>query len=963
MYECGKTVQVAGEMRRYGLDFLGLCETRWLKSGEVSLATGEHLIYSGHEEDGAPHTYGVGIMLSKLAKKALIDWNPLGPRLMTARFHTKRKDINLQIIQGYAPTESDSTMDEKESFHRMLHQALSKVNRKDVLLLMGDFNAQIGSSNVGYEEVMGRHGLGQMNVNGELLANTCATQELVIGGSIFPHKSIHKATWLHPNNITENQIDHICICKRFRSSLQDVRTYRGADVASDHHLLVGKIKLKFRKRPVNSSPRLKFNVEHLKDPLKKEEFNITLKNRFDALGQLDEEQDINSTWINIRDCYTKTCQEVLGKREKRHKPWISKRTLEQIETRREKKERWCSSRTRAAKIESRELYSQARKEVKNSIKEDKRKYVEDLAQEAEEAAGSGNMAGLYQTTRKLTGSFRNIDMPIRDKEGYLLTDDERKRQRWGEHFRELLNRPRPDNPPDIPPALTDLDISIEKPSLVEIENAIRTMKNGKAAGPDAIPPEALKSDVELNAKVLSQLFGKIWDEEELPEDFMEGHLIKLPKKGNLQECKNYRGIMLLSIPGKVLSRVILNRIKEAVDPLLREEQAGFRQGRSCTDQIAILRTIVEQSIEWNASLYVNFIDFEKAFDSLDRETIWKLMRHYGIPEEIVLLVKRSYDGMKCRVVAGGQLSDPFEVTTGVRQGCLLSPFLFLLAVDWIMRQTADQGNGIQWTFTEKLDDLDFADDLALLSHSHSQMQRKTETLDRISARTGLKIHAGKTKVLRIKAATDAPITLHDEPLEDVQSFTYLGSVLNVEGGNDEDIKIRIQKARAAFVMLRKIWNAKEIKTCTKLRIFRSNVKSVLLYGAETWHLTKQKSSKIQSFINQCLRQILKIKWYDFITTEEVLERAGEEKIENVIKKRRWRWIGHTLRKPVGCIARRSLQWNPQGQRNRGRPKETLRREIERDLRAMGKNWREIESVARDRQEWRLLVDGLCPNGG
>ena len=150
-----------------------------------------------------------------------------------------------------------------------------------------------------------------------------------------------------------------------------------------------------------------------------------------------------------------------------------------------------------------------------------------------------------------------------------------------------------------------------------------------------------------------------------------------------------------------------------------------------------------------------------------------------------------------------------------------------------MRQIADQGNGIQWTFTEKLDDLDFADDLALLSHSHSQMQRKTETLDRISARTGLKIHAGKTKVLRIKAATDAPITLRDEPLEDVQSFTYLGSVLNVEGENDEDIKIRIQKARAAFVMLRKIWNAKEIKTCTKLRIFRSNVKSVLLYGAET----------------------------------------------------------------------------------------------------------------------------------
>ena len=88
--------------------------------------------------------------------------------------------------------------------------------------------------------------------------------------------------------------------------------------------------------------------------------------------------------------------------------------------------------------------------------------------------------------------------------------------------------------------------------------------------------------------------------------------------------------MLLSTPGKVLNRVLLERMKEAVDPKLRDQQAGFRRNRSCADQIASLRIIVEQSLEWNSPLYINFIDYE-AFDSVDRETMWKLLRHYGVP--------------------------------------------------------------------------------------------------------------------------------------------------------------------------------------------------------------------------------------------------------------------------------------------------------------------------------------------
>ncbi len=156
------------------------------------------------------------------------------------------------------------------------------------------------------------------------------------------------------------------------------------------------------------------------------------------------------------------------------------------------------------------------------------------------------------------------------------------------------------------------------------------LKSGKAVRPDSIPAEALKADAETTVELLHPLFKKIWEEEQVPTEWKEGYLIKIPKKGNLSSCSNYRGISLLSIPGKVFKRILLERMKDVVDPHLSDQQAGFRKHRSCTDQIATLRIILEQSLEWNSSLYVNFIDFEKAFDSVDRASLWRLLRHYGV---------------------------------------------------------------------------------------------------------------------------------------------------------------------------------------------------------------------------------------------------------------------------------------------------------------------------------------------
>ena len=369
---------------------------------------------------------------------------------------------------------------------------------------------------------------------------------------------------------------------------------------------------------------------------------------------------------------------------------------------------------------------------------------------------------------------------------------------------------------------------------------------------------------------------------------------------------------------------------------------------------------MEQSIEWQASLYVCFVDFEKAFDSVDQQTIWNILSYYGVPDKFINIIRLLYKDYTCQVVHNGKLSEEFAVTTGVRQGCLLSPLLFLVILDWVTKTAyASSGKGIQWTFTKKLEDLEFADDLALLAHRLQDMQEKVEALKEAAQRVGLKINQEKTKVLRTNNLQEAPILIEGKAVEDVQEFVYLGSKISQTGGTDEDIAARIRKARQAFAILRPVWRSTAISKHTKLRVFDSNVKSVLLYGSETWRVVKSSSNKIQTFINKCLRQILSIKWYDKVPNCDLWERANQHQMAVQVRRRKWRWVGHTLRKEVDNTTRQALNWNPQGKRRRGRPKQTWRRSVIDELKTINLTWEGAKQIAKDRRRWRSTVEALC----
>ena len=145
--------------------------------------------------------------------------------------------------------------------------------------------------------------------------------------------------------------------------------------------------------------------------------------------------------------------------------------------------------------------------------------------------------------------------------------------------------------------------------------------------------------------------------------------------------------MLLLVTYKVLSRVVLNRLTLTVDPLLRKEQTGFRKGGHCGDQIFTLRQIVEQTYEWSSTVYANFIDFTKPFDSVNRPTLWRVLGHYGIPDKLMSIIKMLYSDYSARVICGKDLTEDFAIRTVVKQCCVLSPLLFSLCIDWLIEES------------------------------------------------------------------------------------------------------------------------------------------------------------------------------------------------------------------------------------------------------------------------------------
>ncbi|KAL1401542.1 hypothetical protein pipiens_006527 [Culex pipiens pipiens] len=277
-----------------------------------------------------------------------VEWKPINERIIVARFRTRVRNLN--FVQVYAPTDA-ADLQEKEEFYSQLRGVVNEIPKGDIRIYAGDFNAKLGSDNTDLERIMGPHGLGEMSENGELFTEFCGNQDMVIGGSLFPHRSVHKVTWVSRDGRTENQIDHICISRKWRRSLLDVRNMRSANIASDHHLVVGEIRLRVA-RVVRQEEKVgcRFNVQRLSNPEVRRAFVGELQTR--ALEIPDS--TVEEEWQFINDAFAVIGENTLGMLRTQRKEWISDATWDKIEERKQAKAAIVSARTRATKARTRQ---------------------------------------------------------------------------------------------------------------------------------------------------------------------------------------------------------------------------------------------------------------------------------------------------------------------------------------------------------------------------------------------------------------------------------------------------------------------------------------------------------------------------------------------------------------------------------------------------------------------------------
>ena len=948
----------------YQIDIACLSEVRIAGYGSKNIKvpgvdTEYRLYYSGVQDNSGLH--GVAFALSCRANNSLIAWTPFSPRIAMARF--KGTPTNLTVIAIYAPT-LNSAAETVDDFYEQLQNVVNCVPRRDMLIVAGDWNARVGPADSSTKHIIGKFGLGQRCSNGDRLINFADYNHMIVTNTRFQHPRKHLLTWYSNDGRTAHQLDYILIRSRWMSSVEDCRSYRGAETGnrcgSDHTLVRAKVKLRLTTRRKLPAAK-RFNVALLDDPVVREATSASISSNLTTVVNDDLSQSsVEDLWLVLKTAIQKAADTHLGRTNRRPKDWISTRTM------------ILSAQAKDARLNNSPEYRHLRREASRSARDDRNAFWTEMAISMETASNVGDFGTLYRLIRSASGSYQPLPPLIRNDSNGLIAEQDAKVQRWVDYFTAVLNRPSPPRSCSFSRATVSYESACEPPNKEELCGILSTLKLNKSPGEDGIPPKLLKMCQEAFIDPFTKLLRVIWEKETCPTDWHMSILIPLPKKGDKTKCENYRGISLIDVAAKVFATLLLNRFSSERELRVRPNQGGFRPGRGCIDQLFTLRRVLEHRYKYQQPTVTCFIDFKAAFDSVDRESLWSIMLEDGVPTKIVNLIRAYYASTKSRIRVYGEESAEFTVTSGVRQGCPLSPSLFNFAIDWIMKQAVTESPGVQMGSHFRIADLEYADDVVLLGENFHDVQQMLDLVDRFASQIGLEINVAKTKYFSSGIpGSDQVLAVRGEMIESVNSFKYLGSSILPTGQAVDEIKTRINHGRAAFVRLKKaLWMRREISMKTKARVYQAAVRSVLLYGCETWPLREEDIRQLEVFDHWCLRRILRVNWRDRISNADVRRRFCDIlQLRTTIRRRRLQWFGHVLRKPDDELTKQALLSSPcAGWRcRRGGQLKTWLNTVKSDMDILGlhavygvrqwsKNWMDIcMELASNRNAWIAVI--------
>ncbi|VVC30385.1 Endonuclease/exonuclease/phosphatase,Reverse transcriptase domain [Cinara cedri] len=765
MLQCGKLENLKIEMARMKMDILGLSEMRWPRAGD--LWSGEYrLIHTGTAENN-PGIGGVGIIMSKAIGKKVKGFVQYNERIILVKIETKLKDTI--IVQVYMPT-SNSSERELEEVYEGIEKVIEKVKGDENLIIMGDWNAVVGEESLG--RIIGNYGLGNRNERGDRLIDFFSNHELLITNTYFKHHPRRRYTWKMPGDINRYQIDYIMVKKRFRNQVKDCRSYPGADIDSDHNLLMMKSNLKFKKI-VSRKNNDRWHINKLKE----EKANDKFKELTNDIS-INERTDINNRWGIIKSTVTEAASKTLkeNKTTVPRKKWITTEIASMKEERRKLKN--------GTTFESQRKYRELRNLVIRKSKEAKETFLKEKCKKIEVQMRNGSRDAAYKSVKNFFNDYKPNRGAIEDNNGVIIYEDIQRGDVWKKYLEQLYEGPE----------LTGQEIEHEEK---------------KAAGIDEIQAELWKESGESMRSELFKLLKEIFNSGELPLNFTKCKIIPIPKKATANKCDQYRTISLLTHVSKILTIIILRRMEYTIEAILSEDQFGFRKNMGTREAILALRIIIEKRIRKDKPTYIAFVDIEKAFDNVNWAIMFKILKRAG----------------EARIRKG--VRQDCNLSPSIFNAYIQE------AID-IIREKIQVGIKINDRKIDMLRFADDIAVIAENKEELQRMLRCME--ETLLNELSMKINTQKTKVLVCSRNNNITTRIHlqnNQKIKKVEEFAYLGSIISKDGRSKKEIVKRICQAKIAFNKKSGLFTSKSISVRTRINLLMTYVWSIMLYDSET----------------------------------------------------------------------------------------------------------------------------------
>lgn len=892
---------------------IGLSEVR--RYGEKIEEFNKFIFYYKGE---TPGKYGVGFLIKKELKDHIKEIIGISERIAILNLTIGKEYWS--IVQIYSPTEQASITD-IDSFYSKLNSSLKQHAHKN-LIVMGDFNARVGERRGGEDIILGPFSYGKRTRNGEKLLELAYENNLKILNTNYKNRS--RWTWESPDGVYKNEIDYILTNKS--NLFEDCRNVKHINFNTNHRMIRAKLTVKEfnKRRPFKLhtyTKQVDIDINELKSQL------------------LNFPETVES--LNLQTKYNKLSEILSTAANRKTREGQDKNRKSDIVTKLLGKRLHLIS-TKVKTKEIRKQISNLSKQIKETIRKDCQAHRLETLEKYIAKTG-----GVKKALKILTDKKEWIPK-IQNKTGYCTTSRPGILDTATEFYRDLYKSR--NNTPETDLSGDDEEIPVIMPR--EVEKAIETLKKDKSPGPDNITNEFLIKTKDVIVEVLTRMFNDVIKTETIPEQWLTSTIILLHKKGEKSDIGNYRPISLMSNIYKVFSKVILNRITKKLDENQPREQAGFRSGYSTLDHIHVVKQIIEKSKEYNMPLYCCFVDYSKAFDSLEHEKIWQALKNQGIENKYIRIIRNIYKNSSARIKLERE-GKKINIERGVRQGDPLSPKLFSAVLEEIFRHLEWETYGLNIN-GEKLNHLRFADDLIILSNTPAELSKMIQELDKESHKVGLSMNTSKTKAMTNSKAE--AITLNGNPIEYVEEYTYLGQVISPIDQTSKEIETRIGNAWKRYWTFKEVMKNKEMSINIKRKLYNACILPVLTYGCQTWALTKAKNNKLEVCQRSMERSMLNIKKSDRVRNAKIREKTKLENVTFVIRKNKWRWTGHTMR-GVEKWSKIITTWYPRNKiRKCGRQFKRWEDEVKS---VAGKIW---SRTAKDRESWKKLGEAFAKQG-